>query len=496
MEIPANAAHMLPSSTQRSLVSVDPRMLPAYQGGDRPPAVCAEDEIQKRLWSYDKAIEATPEVCKLHFFKARLLRKLGRLAEAEVCLRTAHELQPTSARVVALLADLLGRQGQLSGAARVLETAIELTEDDRDRWREQLVGLLLAGRRYEEAARQITSLVQRNPRPELATMLTRALDGLTRDAEANVAPSARAKFEQAAESLREGHPAEAETAALAIVRQRPGWVEAWIVLRGARIAQGLLCEADATGAEWRAAAPSDDAAIEMTTARRMSARGLLFDPREPLRLQSKATALKQVHSRDELLLEDNAHLVIDPGGDAVRYEPILSVEEGETDSFAVETETSESFVATFRNAAVVGRGLVVTERNEVVIETMLPAPSKYQAASRDGRLWFDPAGYADGALPVRTWDRPAFLMVGPTDTSFGDWVWKFPPRLTLARAVGLDVPLVVSSRLSPRYLRMLELLGSNKESIARDFCSTIRIACPYFASCSRHPGPPTTGYGR
>ena len=210
MEIPANAAHMLPSSTQRSLVSVDPRMLPAYQGGDRPPAVCAEDEIQKRLWSYDKAIEATPEVCKLHFFKARLLRKLGRLAEAEVCLRTAHELQPTSARVVALLADLLGRQGQLSGAARVLETAIELTEDDRDRWREQLVGLLLAGRRYEEAARQITSLVQRNPRPELATMLTRALDGLTRDAEANVAPSARAKFEQAAESLREGHPAEAE----------------------------------------------------------------------------------------------------------------------------------------------------------------------------------------------------------------------------------------------------------------------------------------------
>lgn len=267
--------------------------------------------------------------------------------------------------------------------------------------------------------------------------------------------------------LLEGAPAAAEARLRPLVRAYPHWPEPWLALRGARWAMGRRADAEATRDEWHDAAPAQAAIIDVAMARPLSVRGLPFDDRDLLPVRDKAAALRTVTHPAGLQAGVDACFTIHPAGTPVRYDPVIPVADDGSDRIPVVTETEESFVAVFHDAALAGRGLVVTQHNEVVRETLLETHVRkhgVKLGSRHVRVL--PGRHTlDGSVPVRIHDRPALLMTGPTDRSFGDWIWRFPPRLALAAAAGLDLPLVVSRKVPPRFLELLELLGVDRSRL-------------------------------
>jgi capsular polysaccharide biosynthesis protein len=81
-------------------------------------------------------------------------------------------------------------------------------------------------------------------------------------------------------------------------------------------------------------------------------------------------------------------------------------------------------------------------------------------------MTFDPLRFRDGMGAVRIFERPALLMCGPTDASFGDWIINFPPRLALAEAAGLhDLSVVVRRDHQSQALDILAALGVGPDRI-------------------------------
>ncbi len=423
--------------------------------------------VERRLLkAHEHAIAANPTNATAHAQRGAVLIRLGRHGEAEAALRRALELRPRG-RIWMLLADALKRQGRFSAAARALERAIAMGLDVPEA-REQLALQLFASRRWLEAARLLVSMLASQPRPDLASKLDIALARLAEDAEAGVPPSLRAGFREAEDALLEGRPADAETWLRPVVERQPSWPQAWLALRSSLEAQGRRAEAEALGAQWRAAAPKMEAVVATAMARPLGPRGLVFDPRVPVEVKWRRNSLDRAADREALKAKDDVFLILHRGGSPVRREPIISVEADGSDVFAVQTETSPSFVAAFSDAALVGRGLVLTRNNQAVFETMLvphEGSTKYDGEIRGRQIRFDPYVYADGDLPVQVFEEPAFLMTGPTDGSFGDWIWRYHPRLALAKAAGLDVPLVVSRHIPQRQLDMLQLSGFDRSRL-------------------------------
>jgi capsular polysaccharide biosynthesis protein len=83
----------------------------------------------------------------------------------------------------------------------------------------------------------------------------------------------------------------------------------------------------------------------------------------------------------------------------------------------------------------------------------------------DSGVAFDPGRFNDGMCPVRVYDTPAFLLTGPTDRSYGDWMINFPPRLALAEAAGLDCPIVIGDEPPPQALEVLAALGVGRDRL-------------------------------
>ena len=404
------------------------------------------------------AIAVFPHHGPFHALAGILLIKAELWARAERALQLAMELNPEKPKYPVHLARIRVRQGRFAEASALLKAA--KANPRADAWvAAELAqhGLFLSD---FEMTTQMPGTQGEAPDPELQALMDRAREGLADDALAGVPPHARRKVQVALEMLRRGDPSTAEARIAPIVAKHPSLVDAWVALRGALSAQGRAAEAAELASAWAAAAPDAEPAMRMTMARAMSARGLLFDPRESFPLVRKEDALRRAATPSELQDGPDSYFVIDPGGQTIRHQPIIGLTDDGSDADAVEAITSPSFVLSLCNAALVDRGVPLTASNQVIDETLLPEwTGKSHSTRQDGGLQFDPWHFADGGWPVTYFDTPAFLMAGPTDRHFGDWIYNFLPRLHLAEVAGLDVPLVVSADIPARYLDMLEALG-------------------------------------
>ncbi len=84
---------------------------------------------------------------------------------------------------------------------------------------------------------------------------------------------------------------------------------------------------------------------------------------------------------------------------------------------------------------------------------------------------------------MKAFDTPAFLMAGPTDTSFGDFLVNFAPRLSLYEAAGLDCPILVRWKPLPQVLSILEALGFGADRVIFHTTDQISLFPKLFVSC-------------
>ena len=118
-----------------------------------------------------------------------------------------------------------------------------------------------------------------------------------------------------------------------------------------------------------------------------------------------------------------------------------------------------------RNPMLVGRGVVVNEAG-VVIEDLIPRdPREYLAQRQGDALMLDSRRFKGGLCSYRVFEEPAFLLAGPTDRSFGDWIINFPPKLLLAEAAGLDCRIVITADPLPQTIDMLAALGVDRSRL-------------------------------
>jgi tetratricopeptide (TPR) repeat protein len=409
----------------------------------------------------DLAIAAFPGQGAFHALRGVLMLNDERWDKAEGALQRAIRFDPTDFKSRVRLARLRVRQGRFVDAAALLKEAVAHRKSDRWRVREELARLRLSLHDFETAANELSEALDRAPDPGLQALLEQAREGLAADAKAGVAPLARREVQAATALLRDGEAALAEAKIAPVVEQHPRLVDAWTALRGARWAQGLSARDPEIASAWAAADAGAAPVVRMATSRALSRRGLLFDPREPFPLRRKEEVLWRAAAPADLRDGPDSYLSVDPGGRTIRPEPIISLTDDGSDIYPVEACTAPSFVLSLANAALVDRGVAVTAANEVIGDSLLPAwNAKCHSVIRDGALHFDPAHSSDGGCEVTYFDTPAFVMAGPTDVHFGDWIYNFVPRLHLADAAGLDdVPVVVNADLPARYLEMLEALG-------------------------------------
>ncbi len=418
------------------------------------------------LAAAEAALDALPDDPEFLAAKGRQLTLLRRFAEAEACLEHALQLAPNDGTVMLHLAQLFVGLGRYEEANALIE-AVLAVEGGRERVLIRAGRLLHGMGRHQEAARLFAQAIAKSPEPSLLKHHEMALAGIAEDAEAGAAPRDKATLQRAMEKLRVGEPDIAEPMFADLARERCGFAPAWLGLRGALEAQGRLKEAETLRLAWASASPMSAPAIEIGACRRLGARGLVFDPRDRFPIRAMAEAMRRAERGADLLAGDDAYWVIDPGGDPVRYDPIVSLDGVGDDLLTVRYRTAPKSLASLKNAALVGEGLVLTESGEMIAESIPPTrPWKYGGVREADSMTFDPSRFRDGMGAVRIFERPALLMCGATDASFGDWVINFPPRLAFAEAAGLpDLAIVVRRAPQAQALDILGALGVGSERI-------------------------------
>jgi hypothetical protein len=270
---------------------------------------------------------------------------------------------------------------------------------------------------------------------------------------------------RALQLLAERDPGAAERLFRALVQRVPSHVGGWLGLRGALEAQGQTEAAAALRAEWARAAPDMAAAIEGGVQRRLSSRGLVFDPQQAFALRRIDKRLTSVGSLAEVHAGRNVMMTFDPGGAEILHDPVVELD-GAGPARPLRYRSARQFLASIANATVFGEGMVLTETGELIGELQPPCdPAKYRAAVRGDQVKFEPERYLDGRLPVVWRDTPAFLLAGPTDHSYGDWHMNFVPRLGLYRAAGLDCPVIVPFKPKKWVLPTLAALGIGPDRV-------------------------------
>jgi hypothetical protein len=195
------------------------------------------------------------------------------------------------------------------------------------------------------------------------------------------------------------------------------------------------------------------------------ARIVPFDVLGPHVIRPISQVLRQVDSPPELRAGENVFYVIDPGGKPVLRDATLELD-GCGPPHPVRYATAPRFVASIRNAVLLARHLVLTETGEIIRELLSPRdPRKWGAMELDGAMHLDPGFFKGLIADVRRYDEPAFLMTGPTDSAFGDWIVNFGPRLALAKAVELDCRVVVRSYMKHQALEILQDLGVSRDRL-------------------------------
>ena len=263
-----------------------------------------------------------------------------------------------------------------------------------------------------------------------------------------------------------GNPERAEISARKLIAQAPECASGWAALKGALAAQGRPADAEALRGALAEPAPAAAGPIDRLATRKLSPRGLIFDPVERFRVRPMAEVLGEVKTAAALRSGADVVWFIDRGGQPVETWPVLGLDGAAGPEFPSRFPAGPKFVTSIANAAVVGEGMVLTRDAEFLQEIHPPCrPSKYAAQREGEELAFEPAAYAQGQRAVKVFDTPAFLMAGPTDTAFGDWMVNFIPRLALYEAAGLDCPILLRWKPPRQVFPILEALGVPAERL-------------------------------
>lgn len=420
-----------------------------------------------------RASAAFPEHAAFHILGADIAMERGEPEQAAQALERAARLAPHELKLIVRLARLRAAQERWSEAARLFQTVQDLGGHDSD-WLVDHGRVLTRLGDHAAAVRLLEQAVGGADAGHWAALMERARAGLAADRAAGVSAEYKRIHLDAVDRLRDGRPAEAEALFKWVTKACPAYAPAWIGLRGARQAQGRRLAARMTPWAQLIASPRRWRAVRAAAARPLSARGLLFDPREPLPIRRLDGLVRRVRSAAELKRPGDKFLLLDPGGDVRRTDALLGEDGDPARAKSFSYTTSRSFVVGLDNAAVVGRGAVVTRNGALAHELITFALGgaeadsfidKHRGRREDDRFRFDAHHFLDGACDIRVFDRPAFLMAGPTDLSFGDWIDNFAPRLALAEAAALDWRILVSASTLPQYLDMLLALGVRRENI-------------------------------
>ena len=418
------------------------------------------------LAAAEEALAAFPDDLEFLAAKGRQLTLLRRFDEAEACLVHALTLGPRNARLLLHLAQLFVTLGRYEEASGLIDRALAAAKPAE-------LTLVRAGRllhamgHHLEASQLLAEVTAKNPTPSLIEHHRSALTALAEDAELGATPSDKASLRRAMEKLRRGEPELAEPMFAQLTRERSAFALGWLGLRGALEAQGRTVDAAALKDAWASVSPDSARAIDVVTGRKLSANGLVFDPRDPIPISGMSQSLRRAENGADLMADEDSYLVVDPGGASVAGDPVVSLDGIGDAPLPVRYRTAPKYLVSLANAALVGRGVVLTERGDAIGEIIPPTrPSKYAAVRQADTMILDPTRFRDGGGSVRLFDRPALLMCGPTDDSFGDWIINFPPRLAFAEAAGLqDLAVVVGRPPQAQALDILAALGVGPERI-------------------------------
>ncbi len=361
------------------------------------------------------------------------------------------------------LVDRLAAAGDLAGAVQALRAVLERQPEDADLCGR--LGLLLYELGFDtESIAHLKFARRRSETPDhwrkpLREVTTHGLKG----------PD-RLRLDDAFTALAQGRPGEAAPVFQELVAKRPRSLEARLGLRGALHALDRADEAAEAAAAWRQAWPPHRAGLEAVLARRLSRRGLVFDPHDPLPVRPIGEVLMEVETAEEMRRTPNSFVRLDAHKRPIDCAPVISLEPDGSDAMKIHRSTIPRLMARFDDALLYGIGLVVSRSGAVVSEFL--AGRKFRVELEDGSIRFGPGSPGDGASEpgsreVSVFDAPGLLMAGPTDRSCGDWINQYPTRLAIAEAAGVDCPPVVRAKIGDRYVEMLTALGVNPDKLMR-----------------------------
>lgn len=407
-----------------------------------------------------EALKQFPGALEFNLYRAGILIELGRGDEAAPDLDRALELGRRNDKILLKLARLFAQLGRLSETLELVERVLG-RDQVMEELREKAARILLDCGDFDAALRASASP---GANEILAVIHEEARKGIESDAAHGVQPDPKRRNQRAVEQLRQGRPDEAEREFAALAQADPGQPLHWMGWRGALEAQGKATAAQDLMRAWAAAAPGS-AAIKTYGARRLGRRGMVFDPRESHPVRTAAELLRPVRTSAELKAGEDVILILDPGGQPMELDPVISLDGSGEDRFVIRHVSSQQFVAAVEGAALLGRGAVAVRQGEIIEESLGSKPAKSAARRSDDLAHFQYAAFRDGVCQVQAFDTPAFLMTGPTDASFGDWMVNFAPRLALAEAAGLDCPVVLRKNPMSSALDCLAALGVSRDRV-------------------------------
>ena len=400
------------------------------------------------------------------------------------------ESEPRDFRAAIRLAQSLIEQGRHEEAFEACETAASEPHLSSSR-RLGLAQVLVRLGEEDAAVAQLRQSMAREPIDAAARLLSR-LEGCGSNGlgQASLTPELRRLQRRALQRLVENRPELAEPLFAQVIEACPAHGPAWLGRRGALTALGQLKAADDLSLRAQAH-PALGAGVRAAMRRKLSPRGLPFDPEALFPFRSKAEALTPASNSADLLSGPDRWLTLDPGGEVIFHDPVIPLRPDATDRQKALHVTPERFVMSLEAAAVAWRGVVLTRDGEVISDYHQPSGiGKYWATEDNGQVSFDATRAGLGLSRVRFHDTPALVMVGNGDGSHGDWMINFPPRLALAEAAGIDCKVLVNSTLPQQYLDMLAALGVGPERLLFHDISEVsvfpRLYVPSWPMNDRH----------
>lgn len=384
-------------------------------------------------------------------------------AEREADLLAALGAKPLDASIALELARLYVSLGRPIDALHRLDVAsVQSSADPAEQ--DKACRLLIELGDFEAAVRQAARGLTLTDNSQLLAHHERALRRLLDETALGLTPRLKRTYLKGLDRLMRDRPTAAAELFDKVVRRAPAYAPAWIALRGAIEARDGRDAGAAIAARWSEAMPQAAAITAVGVGRTLAANGLVFDPRAGAPLLSMDAVLTPVASLQALAEAPAGILQLDPGGASMVLHPVI--EGGAAGpATSVRYETAEVFLAGLDNAALVGRGVVLTADGAMLRELHGANLDKYGAQDLGDRASFEPAMFQGGLGEVKVFDTPALLLCAATDKSFGDWMINFIPRLAIARAAGLNCPVVVSPKAPEPFIEMLHAFGVSDDDI-------------------------------